>query len=130
MARIIGGIGTSHVPTIGMAFDKGKQNDPDWKPLFDGYAGGEMAGGEEARRAVLLLQRPRHDVLRSLSTFALGVSDEYRIADEGLGARPIPRLKGGTKLRARRQLAGEREFDLTIFQDLPLQATVCIRRSP
>ena len=37
MARIIGGIGTSHVPTIGMAFDKGKQNDPDWKPLFRGY---------------------------------------------------------------------------------------------
>ncbi|MGA9916583.1 MAG: protocatechuate 3,4-dioxygenase, partial [Paraburkholderia sp.] len=28
MARIIGGIGTSHVPTIGMAYDKGKQNDP------------------------------------------------------------------------------------------------------
>jgi hypothetical protein len=30
MARIIGGIGTSHVPTIAMAFAKGKQVDPDW----------------------------------------------------------------------------------------------------
>jgi len=30
MATIIGGIGTSHVPTIGLAFDKGKQADPDW----------------------------------------------------------------------------------------------------
>jgi hypothetical protein len=37
MARIIGGIGTSHVPTIGMAYDKGKQNDPAWAPLFKGY---------------------------------------------------------------------------------------------
>src|SRR3954470_8536936 len=37
MARIIGGIGTSHVPTIAMAFDKGRQNDPDWQPLFRGY---------------------------------------------------------------------------------------------
>ncbi len=37
MARIIGGIGTSHVPTIGMAYDKGKQNDPAWTPLFEGY---------------------------------------------------------------------------------------------
>ena len=37
MARIIGGIGTSHVPTIGLAFDRGKQEDPDWKPLFKGY---------------------------------------------------------------------------------------------
>ena len=37
MARIIGGIGTSHVPTMGMAYDKGKQNDPAWAPLFKGY---------------------------------------------------------------------------------------------
>ena len=37
MASIIGGIGTSHVPTIGVAYDKGKQQDPLWKPLFDGY---------------------------------------------------------------------------------------------
>ena len=33
MARIIGGIGTSHVPTIAMAFDKGKRDDPDWKAI-------------------------------------------------------------------------------------------------
>ena len=38
MARIIGGIGTSHVPTIAMAFDRAKQADPDWQPLFEGYA--------------------------------------------------------------------------------------------
>lgn len=37
MARIIGGIRASHVPTIGVAYDKGKQEDPAWKPLFDGY---------------------------------------------------------------------------------------------
>jgi hypothetical protein len=28
VARIIGGIGTSHVPTIGLAVDRGKQHDP------------------------------------------------------------------------------------------------------
>src|SRR6478735_5993303 len=37
MARIIGGIGTSHVPTIGAAYDNEKQNDPAWAPLFKGY---------------------------------------------------------------------------------------------
>ena len=37
MARIVGGIGTSHVPTIAMAFDEGEQEDPDWTPLFKGY---------------------------------------------------------------------------------------------
>ncbi len=37
MARIIGGIGASHVPTIGVAYDKNKQNVPDWAPLFKGF---------------------------------------------------------------------------------------------
>ena len=37
MAKILGGIGTSHVPTIGGAYDRRKQNDPDWAPLFAGY---------------------------------------------------------------------------------------------
>ena len=86
MARIIGGIGTSHVPTIAMAFDKGKREDPDWKPLFEGY-----------ERVARWLEEKRPDVLffcfndhatsfffDHYPTFALGVSDEYAIADEGV----------------------------------------------
>ena len=34
MARIIGGIGTTHVPSIGKAIAEGKQNDPYWSPFF------------------------------------------------------------------------------------------------
>jgi gallate dioxygenase len=37
LARIIGGIGASHSPTIGYAKDTGKQNDPTLKPIFDGF---------------------------------------------------------------------------------------------
>jgi len=37
MGRIIGGIGSSHAPSIGTARDKGLQDDPLWAPLFDGY---------------------------------------------------------------------------------------------
>ena len=37
MARIIGGIGASHSPTIGFAKDTNKHNDPAWKPIFDGF---------------------------------------------------------------------------------------------
>jgi hypothetical protein len=123
MAEIIGGIGTSHVPTIAMAFDRGKQNDPDWAPLFKGY---------EAVAKWLAEKKP--DVLffcfndhattfffDHYPTFALGVSEEYRIADEGLGVRKIPNLKGHAALS--RHIAKslvEDEFDLTIFQDLPL----------
>jgi protocatechuate 4,5-dioxygenase beta chain len=123
MARIIGGIGTSHVPTIAMAFDKQRQNDPDWQPLFRGY---------EAVAKWLAEKKP--DVLffcfndhattfffDHYPTFALGVSDEYRIADEGLGARKIPRLKGHAPM-ARHIAASlvQDEFDISVFQDLPI----------
>jgi protocatechuate 4,5-dioxygenase beta chain len=37
MARIIGSICTAHVPAIGGAIAKGRENDPYWKPFFDGY---------------------------------------------------------------------------------------------
>jgi len=123
MARIIGGIGTSHVPTIAMAFDKGKREDPDWKPLFHGY-----------ERVARWLEEKRPDVLffcfndhatsfffDHYPTFALGVSDQYAIADEGLGPRRIPPLKGHAALSRHiaRSLV-DAEFDISIFQDVPL----------
>ena len=37
MAKIVGGIATSHTPTIGFALDAGKQDDPVWSPIFKGY---------------------------------------------------------------------------------------------
>ena len=37
MAKIIGGITTSHVPAIGRAIAKNLQADPYWKPFFDGF---------------------------------------------------------------------------------------------
>jgi protocatechuate 4,5-dioxygenase beta chain len=54
-------------------------------------------------------------------TFALGVSDQYRIADEGQGVRRIPPLRGHAPMSRHiaRSLVAD-EFDLTIFQDLPL----------
>jgi hypothetical protein len=38
MARIVGGIGCSHAPSIAHSFDRGLQKDPMWAPLYDGYA--------------------------------------------------------------------------------------------
>ena len=37
MAKIIGGIGASHSPTIAFAKDTNKQDDPAWSPIFDGF---------------------------------------------------------------------------------------------
>ena len=123
MARIIGGIGTSHVPTIAMAFDKGKQSDPDWKPLFQGYQA-VAKWLEEKKPDVLFFCYNDHAstfFFDQYPTFALGVSEDYAIADEGLGVRNIPRLKGHASLarHVARSLV-EDEFDITVFQDLPL----------
>src|SRR5687768_18080819 len=78
MARIIGGIGTSHVPTIAMAYDKGKQDDPDWKPLFKGYEPVAKWLAEK-KPDVLFFCFNDHATtffFDHYPTFALGVSDE------------------------------------------------------
>src|SRR5204862_3210746 len=38
MAKIVGGIATSHIPSIGKAIARGLVHDPDWKSFFDGFA--------------------------------------------------------------------------------------------
>jgi protocatechuate 4,5-dioxygenase beta chain len=123
MARIIGGIGTSHVPTIAMAFDRGKQEDPDWKPLFEGYAPVAQWLAEKQPDVLFFCFNDHATTFffDHYPTFALGVSDEYRIADEGVGIRKIPPLRGHAALsrHVARSLVDD-EFDLTIFQDLPL----------
>ena len=123
MARIIGGIGTSHVPTIAMAFDKGKQDDPDWKPLFQGY---EPVAKWLAERKPDVLFFCFNDHATTFffdhyPTFALGVSEKYAIADEGTGSRNIPPLRGHAPLARHiaRSLVAD-EFDISVFQDLPL----------
>jgi hypothetical protein len=123
MARIIGGIGTSHVPTIALAYDKGKQDDPDWKPLFKGYEPVARWLAEK-KPDVLFFCFNDHATtffFDHYPMFALGVGERYAIADEGLGVRKIPPLKGHAPMARHiaRSLVQD-EFDLSIFQDLPL----------
>ncbi|MFI4869123.1 MAG: gallate dioxygenase [Steroidobacterales bacterium] len=123
MARIIGGIGTSHVPTIGLAYDKGKQEQPAWAPLFEGYKP-VAAWLEEQRPDVLVFFYNDHAstfFFDFYPTFALGVSPTFPIADEGAGPRALPPIKGHPGLAA--HLADclvNDEFDLTLFQDKAL----------
>jgi len=123
MASIIGGIGSSHVPTIGLAFDKGKHKDPAWEPLFKGY---EPVADWLARQKPDVLIVFYNDHANSVffdfyPTFALGVSPVFEIADEGAGKRPIPPIKGHPELAAHmaESLVNE-EFDLAVFQEKPL----------
>jgi protocatechuate 4,5-dioxygenase beta chain len=47
MAQLIGGLGTSHIPAIGGAIHKGLQQEPYWKPFFDGFPAHPCAGWAE-----------------------------------------------------------------------------------
>jgi gallate dioxygenase len=123
MARIIGGISSSHTPTIGFAFDKQKQDDPVWAPIFEAYAPVQAWLVEKAPDAVVYIC---NDHVTSFffdhySAFTLGIGEEYHVADEGGGARLLPPIKGDPQLAAHitSSLVAD-EFDMSTFQDRPL----------
>jgi len=121
MGRIVAGLGTSHVPAIGVAVDQGKTQEPYWKPLFDGYEPARewLAGvGPD----VVILVYNDHGTAFSLEvipTFALGVAAEFPPADEGWGPRPVPVVKGHPALawHLAESLILD-EFDMTIVNEM------------
>jgi len=123
MAKIIGGIGTSHVPTIGVAYDKGKQNDPAWEPLFRGYKPVADWLAEKKPDALVFFYNDHATTFffDLYPTFALGIGEQFEIADEGAGKRPLPPMRGNVDLSIHiaESLVND-EFDLTTFQDRPI----------
>lgn len=121
MAKIIGGITTSHVPAIGRAIAKGLQQDPYWKPFFDGFLPIHQ-WLQEARPDVVVLLYNDHGLnffLDKMPTFSVGAASEYRNADEGWGIPTVPPFKGDPALSWQliESLVGE-EFDLTTCQEM------------
>src|SRR5450756_2342738 len=94
MARIIGGVATSHTPTIGFAYDQNKQEDADWAPIFEAFGPVSSWFKEQQPEAIVYIF---NDHVTSFffdhySAFTLGIGDEYAVADEGGGARGLPCL--------------------------------------
>lgn len=123
MAKIIGGIGTSHVPTIGVAYDKGKQEDPAWAPLFKGYKPVADWLAEKKPDALVFFYNDHATTFffDLYPTFALGIGEQFEIADEGAGKRPLPPMRGNVDLSIHiaESLVND-EFDITTFQDRPI----------
>ncbi|HWW63438.1 MAG TPA: gallate dioxygenase [Sphingomonadaceae bacterium] len=123
MARIVGGIATSHTPTIGFAFDGKKQEDPIWKPIFEGYEPVRAWLKEKKVDALFLIY---NDHVTSFffdhySAFCLGIGEEYSVADEGGGPRNLPPIKGhGALARHIGKALMADEFDMSFFQNKPL----------
>ena len=124
MAKIVGGIGTSHVPSIGKAYDMGQQDEPDWKPLFDAYKPvREWLAALKPDVAIVVYNDHGGSLFFDrYPTFAVGAADTYGIADEGWGRRPLPPMKGDAAFSWHlcEQLVYD-EFDITICQELEVE---------
>lgn len=92
MARIVAGVGTSHVPAIGAASDHGKDRNEYFKPLFDGYDPAREWLANINPDLVFLIYNDHASAfsVELINTFVLGVANEYHPADEGYGPRPVP----------------------------------------
>ena len=121
MARIIGGLATSHVPAIGGAIAKGRQNEPYWKPLFDGFHA--VHDWLRAKRpdvvVVIYNDHGLNFFLDKLPTFAVGAARAYHNADEGWGLPVCAPFPGDPALSWRliERLVAD-EFDVTMCQEM------------
>lgn len=123
MAHIIGGIGTSHVPTIGLAYDRKRQDDPAWAPLFAGYEPVAQWLAEKQPDVLLFFYNDHANsfFFDCYPTFSIGVSPEFDMADEGAGRRPLPPIRGHAGLAAHvTDCLVNEEFDMAVFQDRAL----------
>jgi len=123
MAKIIAGIGTSHVPSLGAALDHGKTQTDYWKPLFDGLAPARRWIAETNPDVCIVVFNDHASAFSQalISTFAIGVAPEFQPADEGYGPRQVPVVKGDGDLawHIAESLILD-EFDMTIVNEMPV----------
>jgi protocatechuate 4,5-dioxygenase beta chain len=130
MARIVGAVTTSHVPAIGNAIARGLQQDPYWKPFFDGFVGVHQ-WLQEVRPDVAVVFYNDHGLnffLDKMPTFAVGAADEYRYADEGWGIPSMfPPFPGQAQLSWHLiESLVQDEFDITTCQEMQVDHAFAI----
>ncbi len=123
-SRIVGGIGLSHVPSVGVAVDRGKMQTPAWKPLSDAYVPvRDWLSKLQPDVAIVVYNDHGADfTFDKYPTFAIGVADSYAIADEGFGTRPLPPVRGDADFSIHLvESLIDQEFDLTVCQELAVE---------
>ena len=129
MATIIGGVGTTHVPAIGKAIADGKQNDPYWKPFFQGFDFVHywLARKQPDVAVVFYNDHGLNFFLDKLPTFAVGAAREYHSEDEGWGI-PVSRAIPGDPALSWHLINAlvADEFDVTMCQDMLIDHAVTI----
>jgi hypothetical protein len=124
MGRIVGGIGLSHVPSIGPVVDRSRTQEPAWKPLFDAYVP-VRSWLKRLKPDVAIVVYNDHGAdftFDKYPTFALGAADRYPIADEGFGTRALPDVPGDAELSIHLcESLIAAEFDLTVCQEMSVE---------
>ncbi len=121
MAKITAGVATSHVPAIGAAIDQGKQSEPYWAPLFEGYELSKQWIAEQKPDVILLVYNDHASAFSMdfVPTFAIGCAESFAPADEGWGPRPVPIVEGHPRLASHIcQSVIQQDFDLTVVNKM------------
>jgi protocatechuate 4,5-dioxygenase, beta chain len=122
MATLVGGVGTSHIPSIGATIDHERTGDPYWQPLFDGI----QPAREWIRKVkpdVVIVVYNDHASRFGLDltpTFGLGVGQRFEPHDEGYGPRPVPVCNGNPEFAWHlvESLVVKDEFDITMVSEM------------
>lgn len=123
MAEVAYGVATSHTPSIGVAIDNDREEEPYWAPLFQGYEAGRKWMADADPDVIILAYNDHASAfdLDLIPTFALGVADQFPIADEGYGPRDVPIVEGHSELAwhlAENLILDG--FDMTICNHMPV----------
>lgn len=121
MARIVAGVGCSHVHAIGDAIDLRKTQDEYWRKLFEGFKRSKALMSELKPDLIIGVFNDHGSAMspQCIPTFSLGVAAEFKPADEGWGARQVPIVKGDPDFAS--YLAEALildEFDMTIISEM------------
>jgi len=121
MAKIIGGVTSSHIPAVGNALTHQKTQEPYWKRFFDGYQPAQ-AWLREKRPDVAIVVYNDHGLnffLDKIPTFALGCADRYQNDDEGWALQSVAPFKGDAQLswHIAESLISQ-EFDICTCQEM------------
>lgn len=121
MARIIGALTSSHIPSLGTAISDDRQQEPCCKPFFDGCLP-VLRWLEEEQPDVAVVLYNDHGLnffLDNLPTFAVGAATESGCLDEGWGKPALPPFNGYPELSWHLiDSLVEQEFDIAMCQQL------------
>ena len=96
---------------------------PYWEPLFKGYGPAREWLAKLAPDVAIIVYNDHASAfsLQIIPTFLIGVADEFPIADEGFGPRPVPVVQGHPALawHLAESLILD-EFDMTIANEMPV----------